>query len=208
MSEYLHVNKSIPWENTADILEACREKADATNNDASSEINQITIVNDLQMFLSLAFMLLTPVDRARTYYELEIGRTFVYGLYKDNQFTPVSKMQNQKEANWYIHLMPEDYKTGKTYGEYWKIMPNKEFSDGKKLYEYSDRWLNQGREYKQKCNHDFFFRHVKGYKKLNSTQWSEQIRDIFNHVIGVRVCPKELRKMYITHLSSYNSPLE
>lgn len=202
MPEYLQINRTIPWEKTADVLEACRQKADATNNNAFSEINQINIINDLQRFLSLAFMLSTPVDRARTYYELEIGRTFVYGLYQGNQFTPAHKIEDNSEATWYIHLMPDDYKTGKSHGEYWQIMPNKEFSDGKKLYEYIDRWLNQGREYRQRCNHNFFFRDTKEYKNLNSHQWSQRIQNIFMSLSGVSVCPKELRRIYISHYLS------
>jgi hypothetical protein len=195
-------DKSISWEQALNVLEICRKKADARKSDCGRERKEVSIVNDLQTFLSLAFMLLIPVDRARTYYELEIGRTFVYGLYKGGRFTPASKMHDQNLATWYIHLMPNDYKTGKSYGEYWGEMPNTQFSDGKKLYEYIDTWLNHGREYEQKCNHNRFFRGSRTYDEMNSDGWNYRIKNIFIYEIDVPVSPKELRKMYVTDLNN------
>lgn len=197
-----HADKSIPWEEAIDTLENCRLKADATKIRRGRKRDKNAIINDLQIFLSLAFMLLIPVDRSRTYYELEIGKTFVYGIYDGARFTPASKMQDPSTATWYIHLMPGDYKTGKIYGEYWGIMPNVQFSDGKKLYEYIDRWLNEGREYKQKCNHSFFFRRPQKYEGLDEDDWGRRIRHIFAQETGIPVTPKELRKMYVTYLNN------
>lgn len=160
------------------------------------------IINDLQAFLSLAFMILIPVDRARTYYELEIGQTFVYGVYNDGKFTPVDKLQDKTQAIWYIHLMPNDYKTGKIYKEYWGRMDNIDFGDGNRLYNYIDTWINQGRQYKQNCNHNYFYRKVLNYKQLNTTNWSLRIKAIFAQETGIPVTPKELRRMYITYLNN------
>jgi hypothetical protein len=196
-----HADKSIPWEQAIGVLELYRQRADATKMDCGVERDKNTIINNLQTFLSLAFMLLIPVDRARTYYELELGKTFVHGIYSGGRFTPASLMQDPSIAVWYIHLMPGDYKTGKIYGEYWGIMPNVQFSDGQKLYEYIDRWLNEGREYKQKCNHNFFFRQMEKYKALNSSDWGKRIKEVFAHETGIPVTPKELRKMYVTYLN-------
>ena len=176
--------------------------SDALKQIDGHERRKTAIINNLQIFLSLAFMLLIPVDRARTYYELEIGKTFVYGLHKGGRFIPASLMQDPSAAIWYIHLMPGDYKTGKIYGEYWGIMPNVQFSDGKKLYEYIDKWLKSGREYKQKCNHNFFFRKTKTYEVLNSTDWNSRIKNLFAYETGIPVTPKELRKMYVTYLNN------
>ncbi|OKH34780.1 hypothetical protein NIES2101_38425 [Calothrix sp. HK-06] len=133
----------MPWEDTANVLELYRQEAGAIKA-AYGESNNNAIVNNLQMFLSLAFILLIPVDRARTYYELEVGKTFVYGMYKDGRFTPAYKIKDNSQATWYIHLMPENYKTGEIYGESWREMPNIEFLDGTKLYDYINKWLNAG----------------------------------------------------------------
>ncbi|MHC5772178.1 MAG: site-specific integrase, partial [Nostoc sp.] len=161
-----------------------------------------TVNDDLQAFLSLAFMLLIPTDRARTYYELEIGETFVCGLLQNNKFIPLGKLKDKTQATWYIHLMPGNYKTGKIYKEYWGIMPNVEFEDGKKLYEYIDKWINEGRECQQKCNHNLFFRGTESYKPLKVNDWCSRIKTPFESLTGVPVTPKEIRKMYITHLNN------
>lgn len=182
-----------------DVLELRRQKADATKSDCG---DKNAIVNDLQTFLSLAFMLLIPVDRSRTYYELELGKTFVYGIYSGGRFTPASLMQDPSTATWYIHLMPDDHKTGFLGREYWTIMPNVQFSDGQKLYEYIERWLQIGREYEHQCDHNFFFRQIRTYKALNSGDWNRRIRHVFEIETGIPVTPNELRKMYITYLNN------
>jgi hypothetical protein len=197
-----HESKSVSWQEAVSILENFRQRANATMSDGNKIRNKNSIIHDLQRFLLLAFMLLIPVDRSRTYYELEIGRTFVYGINENGRFTPAAKMKDNCTARWYIHLMPEDYKTGKSYKEYWGIMPNVEFLDGTKLYEYIDKWLNDGREYKHKCNHNFFFRSLQNYEKFNSKNLSKCLRNIFAHATGIPVTPKELRKMYVTYLNN------
>ena len=199
-----HELKSVPWQEAISVLEYRRERANTTKTDYNVDRHKSAIVNDLQYFLLLAFMVLIPVDRSRTYSELEIGRTFVYGINEGGRFTPATKMKDKSTAKWYIHLMPEDYKTGKIYKEYWGIMPNVEFSDGTKLYEYIDKWLNEGREYEQKCDHNFFFRKTRIYEKLNSNDFGDYIRNMFIQATGVPVTPKELRKMYVTYLNNQN----
>lgn len=212
-----HSEKSIPWNEAGKILELLRqrihcleheitriESTKAGNKEYIFKIprKESTLFKNLQRFLSLAFMLLIPTDRARTYYELEIGRTFVCGLYNEGRFTPIEKLQDKKQALWYIHLMPNDYKTGKTYKEYWGIMPNQDFGDGNNLYGYINNWIDEGRECEQKCNHNYFFRKVNTYKPLDSRTWGSRIRAIFVQETGIPVTPKELRKMYVTHLNN------
>jgi integrase len=98
--------------------------------------------------------------------------------------------------------MPEDYKTGKIYKEYWGIMPNVPFDKDNDLYSYIDMWIKEGREYKQKCNHNYFFRQSINYGALHSVDWGHRIKCIFAQETGVPVTPKELRKMYITYLNN------
>jgi len=201
-----HSDKSIPWKKTFDILETLRKRVHclASGITYKKTRNKNAIINDLQMFLSLAFMILIPVDRSRTYYELELKRTFVYGLYEadGNRFTPVDKLEDKSKAAWWIHLMHGDYKTSKTYNEYWGEMPNVQFDRDNDLYSYIDRWINEGREYRQKCNHNCFFRGAISYKTLKHEDWYLRIRQIFAQEVDVPVTPKELRKMFITYLNN------
>jgi hypothetical protein len=88
-----------------------------------------------QRFLSLAFFVLIPPDRARTVYELEVGRTLVWGHFQEGIFVATDN-QEHPTAAWFIHLQPEDYKTGAAYGEYWGSIPNESFGDGTCFYDY------------------------------------------------------------------------
>ncbi len=156
--------------------------------------------NNLQRFLSVALMMALPPTRSRTYYQLEIGRTLIYGIRQGDDIIPVEKMSNSQDARWYIHLTRDDYKTGKIYGTWNAEVPNISFPNGKTLYWYIERWLTWGRELHQKVEHNFFFRGVSSYKPLNSDNWRNRIVAIFEERISIPVSPKEFRKMYVTFL--------
>ena len=205
-----HEYKSISWYEAISVLEILRKRFHCLFTISISKLGYSqskkretqAIMNDLQLFLSLSLMLLIPTDRARTYFELEIGKTFVYGLHVDNRFVPVEKLTDKNEAIWYIHLLPDDYKTGKHYKEYWGVIPNVIFEDGQKLYDYVDTWINQGRDCQQKCNHKYFFRGINNYLPLNGCAWTSRIKNIFVNETNIPVTPKEIRKMYITHINN------
>lgn len=207
-----HHKKSVAWETAIQVLETLRLRS----------ITEFTVINrptyttrkarpksavieDLQDFLSLGFMILVPPDRARTYYELEIGRTLLQGTYQTGIFIPKERMESPELAAWYIRLNPQEYKTGKTYGESWVKLPNTRFSDQSTFYEYIDKWLYEGREYKQKFDHKFFFRTARSFKPMTSEAWYERIVKIFNRETGVPVAPKELRKMYVVFLKNHGA---
>ncbi|MBW4451075.1 MAG: hypothetical protein KME38_30760 [Spirirestis rafaelensis WJT71-NPBG6] len=201
-----HSKKSIPWLTLLDILEKSRNtflKNKVLRPNGSMYTREAkAMYNDLQRFLSLAFMALMPPDRSRTYCILELGRTFVKGIYQNNKFTPENKLMNlQKiEVYWYIHLEPGDYKTGKTYGEWWGQVPNVPFPDGTFLYEYIDKWLNEGREYEKPLKHNYVFTKTRLGTKLSSDCWYGRIKIMIFKETGIAVTPKELRKMYVTFL--------
>jgi len=193
------ISKSVPWEVIIQVLERLRAEA----SEEVFETNRASRRNfyySIQTFLSLAFMAVIPPLRPRVFYELELGETFVKGIYENSIFIPASNLKNPDEALWYIHLMPHQYKTGKIYGEWWSKMPNVEFPDGKKLYDYIDVWLKDGRNYGKECNHNYFFRRKQTYEQLNSHAWRQRLERAFFRLTGVPVSPKELRKIYVTFL--------
>lgn len=194
--------KSVSWEAALQVMEKLRIQANTPIVYSKEAKYDSAAVIALQNFLSLAFMTLMPPDRPRTYYELEIGNTFVQGFYEEERFTSKEKMLDPTQAIWYIHLKPRDYKTGSTYGEYWGAVRNVYFSDGTTLYKYIDKWLTQGREYLQKCNHNFFFRGVVNYNKVKGELWHNRIVSIFDREVGIPVAPKEFRKMYVTYMKN------
>jgi len=47
--------------------------------------------------------------------QLILKLTIKSGSFSSGGFTALSGITNKSEAKWYIHLLPEDYKTGKHY---------------------------------------------------------------------------------------------
>lgn len=201
--DYCH--KMPTFEEIEKVLEILLNNANATHQILRKTINPVKDVSKskhLQKFLAVALCTVMPTDRARTYYELELGRTLVLGSYdyRFKKFTPKAEMSNPEDAIWYIHLMPEDYKTGHIYGEIWDDIPNHKFSDGSLLYNYIDLWINKYRETKGKCNHNYFFRGDIDYKPCNSYDWGNYIVTIFIHHLNIPCRPNTLRHAYVTHL--------
>ena len=204
--------KSIPWEKCIEVVEKLRLRYEQKTTDNRSKRcksgveersrTPYALARDLQDFLSVAFIVLIPPDRSRTFYELEIGRTLVSGEFEGRSFTPAHKLKNPLLAIWYIHLEMEDYKTGKRYGSYWAPVPNTQFSDGKTLYQYIDEWLSWGRTSHSSVDHNYFFRGTSNCKQLNHSGWNQRITGIFERETGVAVPPKEFRKMFVSYLKS------
>ena len=212
-----HGDKSVPWLKAWNVLEILRARIHCLSNEYNdirqtkkgeacyikkSARDEEAIINNLQRFLILALMILIPTDRSRTYCELELNRTFVYGLYEDGRFTPINKLADKTHATWYIHLLPKDYKTGNTYKEYWGEIPNVLFDNDNSLYKYINKWIKEGRNFKKECNHNRLFRGAIKYKPLASPRLGSLIRTIFKQETGVPVTPKEIRKMYVTYLNN------
>lgn len=206
-------SKSVFWEEAVMVVEKLRLRAERELQYSMTKRNGLQTRNrthyalerDLQDFLSVAFMVLMPPDRSRTYCELEIGRTMVCGLVKGKSKEDIvlpDQLKNASITNWYFHLERPDYKTGKKYGTYWSLIPNVCFPDGKTLYDYIDRWLSWGREHRQELEHNFFFRGCKSFKPLDTGDWRSRITGLFDREAGVPVSPKELRAMFVTYLNN------
>lgn len=200
--------RSIPWVQLMEILNKLRKKANTDfhfiktgEKKYKKQRSQSSIYGDLQDFLSLAFITLLPPDRSRTFYSLEIGRTLIKGIYKNNIFTPAEKMPEGSEQKWYINLKPLDYKTGKAHGEFLGEIENFAFSDGTYFYDYIQKWIDEGREFGQKCNHNYFFRGKNNYQRLSVGNWRGRILRIIQAETGVPVPPSIFRKMFVTHIN-------
>ncbi len=209
--------KSIPWERFLEVVEKARLEADMTVTcNVSSQTGTVSysprpahaIAHSLQTFLILAFLSVRPPDRSRTLYELEVGKTLLRGKY-DGIFTPVEKLADPAEAEWILRLKPEDYKTGKIYGEFYSVIKNVEFRDGQKLYDYIDRWLNQYRA-TLTPNHNRFFTSASQIEQFKGNPLtSHSIRSAIQHITyrftGVGVTTKDIRRMYVTHLKEMSA---
>jgi hypothetical protein len=193
--------ESVNWEVVLQVLEKLRIEANTSFNTNNQPREKSSIAISLQSFLSLAFMVALPTVHPKIYCQLEVGKTFLKGLYHDGVFIPEFELKNSDSALWYIYSPPIEYKTGQC-DEWWRMLPNTEFVDGTKLYEYIDEWLNNQRECKHKCDHDYFFIGTKDSRPLTEERWSRKIINSFNRHCGVPINPKELTKSYITYLKN------
>lgn len=199
--------KVVSWPEAIRVMEATRLRAEeelarsiTKKGLQERKRTDYALQGDLQDFLSIAFMVLMPPDRSRTYCELELGKTMLQGIFDDLRFIPVEEMSNPSKALWFIRLEPDQYKTGKAYKTNYIPITNFHWEDGKTLYGYINHWLTWGREWDGELNHQFFFRGTITNRPLTSKDWLARIRYIFDRESNVAVPPKELRKMYVTYI--------
>ncbi len=164
------------------------------------------IAGSFQSFMILALMTAIPPRRPRVYYELEMGRTFLYGNWVDGKFVAAKKMKNPQDASYWLHLQPDDYKTGKTYGEYWGKIPNIIYSDGVSLYSYIDQWLTKWRPLFAK-SHNYFFTQNND-RPFNSSSWGKRFARTIYHFTNEKMNPHSMRHSLVTYLKDQGTPHE
>lgn len=207
-------NKYLPWTDVLDVIKGLRLEADLETIKAGNQrINRALSAKakSLQDFVLLGFFVLIPPSRQRVIRELELGRTLKYGIFFNGQFTPVEKMTNSSEAKYYIHLQPEDYKTGDIYKEWIGEFPNTEFPDGSKFYDYLNRWLFRG--YQDKNGDWHGMREVIAAPSVKTVlvgenlgkpydirRMGQKIKNIFTRWTGVPISPQDLRHLYRTYI--------
>lgn len=145
------------------------------------------IARSIQRFLLFAFLAYMPPDRQRTLRELEVGKTLVRG-----SLSPDGIFEAREDGKWYIHLMPDNYKTGKSYGEQWLMVPDI-------LYPYLGAWLNQWRA-EFSPNHNFIFTKENGKPYDKPSDLSSVIRRATYRLTGKLTTSHLIRHMLITYL--------
>jgi hypothetical protein len=221
--------QSVSWEQAILLVEHRRIAANKTiTHNRTTRIKrgycrnvrpECSLANDLQRFLSVAFSVIVFPSRSRSYYELEIGRTFQEGAFINSIFYPDSELKTNPlwdgKIKYYLFHNIEDSKIGKSQHEHikkhgwWAEIPDFPFSDGSTLYTYIRRWLRWGRNVDGKPNHNFFFFAMIANKKpLNASDWRSRIVYMFKKRYGVRVAPQVLRQMFVTYLNEQNAPPE
>jgi hypothetical protein len=207
-------HKYLPWHEVLQVLENIRFEANLkTYKDGKYQKKRplLTQAKSLQKFVLLGLFALVPPSRQRVIRELELGRTLKYGIFEHGRFIPFEKMANPSEAKYYVHLQPEDYKTGDSYGEWLGEFPNTEFPDGSKFYDYLNRWLFQGY---QDANGEWHgmreliavpgvktvFVRDKAGNSYTTSIMGEKIRKIFIRWTKVPITPHDLRHLYRTYI--------
>ena len=171
---------------------------------------------DLQRFLMLGVLCVVPPLRRRTLAQLEFGRTLVHGIETESGFIPKDKMQNPSEALYYYDMLPDDYKTGKIYGNYFVALPNYYFQDGSCFYDYLNKWLYEG--YREELlehgqSHQCLFVRAYGNKKgdlkgdpLPYECYTTVIAELIQKFTGIKIRPQIFRVIYRTHYVNIGAP--
>lgn len=219
--------KIIPfeWTEIEMICERLRKEANQdfeyqkiNKNNKGKKLTKRQKALHIQDFLAIAFFCVMPPDRQRTFRDLTLGETLKYGIRdtKRNTFTSYEKLNEGEEPKYYIHLQPQDYKTGKTYKTYWHEINNVEYEDGKKFYDYLNQWLFEG--YRDELatagkTNAVFIRTRKGidFKQdpdNDDTYFGSFIAGIFKRKTKFPLNPHALRDIYVTHINNLNLPEE
>lgn len=219
-------DKAVSWETALAVLERTRKEALMTHVEylVRGEIKRKkrstkVIAKSFMRFLLLAMLTLIPPDRQRTYRELQIEKTLKHGIWQENIFIPKDKMVEPSQAEFFIHLLPEDYKTGETYGEWLGKLPNTQFADGTTFYQYLELWLYGAkdnnplqktlklknnkplREILEPKEHDYVFFGINSKKPMNISTFASVIKHLFERMTGVPVRPHVLRNMFRTYIN-------
>jgi hypothetical protein len=214
------INKYIPWDEVLQAFEKLRFEAGLTKIQCRKEKYTFTknrrmsaIAKSLQDCVLLGMYILVPPPRQRVIRELELGRTLKYGLFINENFTPAEKLPNPDEAKYYIHLQPQDYKTGDTYGEWLGEFPNTQFSDGTCFYDYLGRWLFKG--YQDDNGNWHGMRSILAREDTKTVFVAERtgesypqqrmtvkIKNLFYRWTGVPLSPHDLRHIYRSYIEN------
>jgi hypothetical protein len=209
--------KSVSWEQVLIVTERLRYEADATHTDAIVKGNYRrkkrpikARAASMMTFLLLSMFTIVPPDRQRTYRELRLGETLKHGSYQGEIFIPRERMINPQGAKFFIHLLPNQYKTGEAYGEWIGELPNTKYSDGRTFYQYLEEWLYCGyekdgvvqglREALNPGNHNYvFFGRITG-EPLDTTSVTTKVQKPFERMTSVPVSPHTLRKIFRSYI--------
>jgi hypothetical protein len=179
-SEYLTVIQSLKY----DLLQLMEEYEASEQEQSGSSTaavaatispQQRKIATVFQYYLVLAFFACVP-DRQRTIRELEMGRSFV-----------------KEQGLWTIKHGPDDYKTGKTYGDRPPLMLSPE------LVPAIDDFLERWRPYLNPKTESLFVQPRTGNPLTQDSVYQIVARNCFTYS-GKKTNPHLLRDMIVTHV--------
>lgn len=209
----------LTWEQSLAILLELKKRVDndfnyLTRGNGKTERTKRSkkaVSRDMQRLLAFGLLVVVPPLRCRTLAQLEFGRTLKYGLKDNTGFQPWHLLADPTLARYYYDLKPDDYKTGKVYGDYFVEVPNKSFEDGSCFYDYLNRWFFDGYRdslLEQQQTHQSMFVRPKNSNGANDaagepmreTHYSDLIYKITEQFTGMKIGPHAFRAIFRTHL--------
>lgn len=219
--------KSIHWEKAQWVLEQVRLEAtlshceyiDSADQKLKRKRREIeAVAGSMMRFLILALLILIPPGRIGEYNIIRWGKNLKYGLYQEKVFIPAADLDDVTQARFYLHYLPNEYKTGKTYGVWIGELPDTLFRDGTTFYQYLELWLigkdvNNPvrklinfhelipfREVLKPDNHDYVFFGLINKQPVNEGILAAKVRACFFRLTDVPINPQTLRNMYRTYV--------
>lgn len=172
-NEYLSVVQRLKMD-VEDEIHVYSQKKTTSKSDRTSRRR---IATKFQAYLILAFFSCVP-DRQRTFRELEVGRSF---------------LRDDKINCWIIKHGPDDYKTGKTYGDRPPLVLTPELSPA--IDDFFERW----RPSLDPTGDHFFVQPRTGKSLTQDSVYSIVARSCFKYT-GKKTNPHLLRDMIVTHV--------
>jgi len=171
--------KWLSWREYLGVVEALKEDVEFLKCEKTTDHKvRHRIAVKFQTYLLLAFFANIP-DRQRTFRELIIGKNF--------------HRSEQAPISWYIKHGPDDYKTGKTYGNRPPLMLPPV------LTEAIDEFILNWRPVLSPKSEHFFVQHRSGNAMTENSVYQAVSRTCFN-MTGKRTNPHLLRDMVVTHV--------
>lgn len=201
----------ITWEIVMKALYEIKDRADRTHYEERSRTSGNIIkrkIGDerraklLQDFLILGFLTLVPPCRVRIIRDLRIGETLKHGVFEKGIFIDISKLEDKSAAKYYIHLQPEDYKTGSYYGEWLGEFPNFQFPDGKTFYSYLDKYIYSGFRDALVKDSQYLFVAPRKLSPFTTKDISIKIQQLFLSSTNYKISPHKLRTIFRTYLTN------
>lgn len=170
--------KWVDWDEYILLCQELRRECAAIKPDGKLRSDK-EIAWSIQRYLIFSILSCCP-DRQRTLRELQLGRT----LFKEGD-------------EYIIRHKPEDYKTGKAYGERAPMVLS-EF-----IYPELEAWITEWRE-KLNPQHKFLFTQANGYP-LTEKSLYKLFRTTAYRITGKRLTPHMVRDAVVTHLRGTNA---
>ena len=191
------------WEVIMRCLHEIKRRADLICDQNGTPRTEEVRDRALQRFLILGMFTLVPPSRQRVIRELRIGETLKHGLFKDGVFIPKDELENPEEAKYFIHLQPEDYKTGKTYGEWLAEFPDRDLKDGTTFYQYLDKWVYGGARDRLLNGqaHNYLFLQSEIGLPMTVNNMTSVVSRMFDSTLKMEITPHDLRTIFRTHLA-------
>jgi hypothetical protein len=183
--------KWLPWEEYLEMVRHLKQECQLHYSHGKRRTPR-AIAKSVRRYLICAFFAYMPPDRQQTYRKLQIGKTLVKGVFgADGFFKP------DEAGQWHIWLPAEGYKTGKTYGDQWRQMPEI-------LYPDIEAWLNEWRAVFNP-QHDFFFTQEDGQPFTDASSFSGVIKHAAARITGKQLTSHLIRHMLVTFAQEHGA---